>query len=223
MAGFLALLSLSGMGLAGEENDLWLLLSSFEDQEISISALLDLLSSEGYRACMDEGCVMVELSCKEVFLIPNGAERGLADLCLSRPSHLPSHSADCGKSLIRRISPGEVRRDERLSQSNDMLFIKEISALDFPSFPEGGCLEGSRRIGRILSERGYRVRYMFSPGCDGSQGHIWVAAEDHDQPGTWIAVDSLAGITTDDSYYRSSYGFDDIEHLDDVNPTWTIL
>lgn len=47
---------------------------------------------------------------------------------------------------------------------------------------------------------------------------IWVAVEDGDDLGNWLAVDSYYGVMDDAEYYFAPYSFDEFEYLDAINP-----
>ena len=71
-----------------EENELWLLLSSFEDLGITVKDLAFFVVAHGYNAePTNDAYVTVKLSSgKEIYLTPNGASSGLADLWMTPPT-----------------------------------------------------------------------------------------------------------------------------------------
>ena len=73
---------------ASEENDLWLLISSYEDLGISVKDLAFFLATHGYNAEPTDSYVTVKFtSGKEVYLTPNGAGPRLADMWMSPPKN----------------------------------------------------------------------------------------------------------------------------------------
>lgn len=77
---------------ASEENDLWLLLSSYEDIGITTNDLAFLLVTHGYNAkpAPDQSYVVVTLKeGGEVYLTVNGASERLADMWMTPPQKRP--------------------------------------------------------------------------------------------------------------------------------------
>ena len=71
---------------ASEENDLWLLLSSYEDIGITTKDLAFFLVTHGYNAepASNQSYVTVKLKeGKEVYITPNGASPRLGDLWMT--------------------------------------------------------------------------------------------------------------------------------------------
>ena len=74
---------------ASEENDLWLLLSSYEDIGITTKDLAFFLVTHGYNAepASNQSYVTVKLKeGKEVYITPNGASPRLGDLWMTPPT-----------------------------------------------------------------------------------------------------------------------------------------
>jgi hypothetical protein len=198
---------------ADEENDLWLLISSYEDMSISINDLATFLIAHGYNATPGRSYVTVSLSKGSiVYLTPNGASPRLADLWMTPPE--------------KPIGPIRVSYDETIKKnatyvmSSNQQFLKDIRrSILFPLVPIDMCYYGSKQLGIIYTGLGYNVTYMFLP--DG-RGHMWVLVED-DGAGTWLAVDSYYGVMTSAEYYTSPYSFPRFELLDLVVPQWRVI
>jgi hypothetical protein len=198
---------------AEEENDLWLLISSYEDIGISLNDLATFLIAHGYNATPARSYVTVSLSGgNTVYLTPNGASPRLADLWMTPPE--------------KPIGPIRVSYDEAIKKnatyvmSSNPEFVKTISrSVLFPLVPLGMCYEGSKQLGIIYTGLGYNVTYMFHPD---EPGHMWTLVED-DGTETWLAVDSYYGVVTSSDYYATSYSFPRFELLDLVNPQWRVV
>jgi hypothetical protein len=200
-----------------EENELWLQLSSYEDIGITVKDLAFFLETHGYNAEPHDTYVIVKFSSdKEVYLTPNGASPGLADLWMTPPTQL--------SGPVRVIPTEAIKKNMTYVKATNPDFIKAITrTLIFPVAPLGMCFEGSQQVAKTYSSFGYNISYMYDPSAGGyTQGHLWVAVEDRDRRGKWLAVDSYYGIMTDDGYYTSPYSFDDIKYLDSINPSWKV-
>ena len=202
---------------ATEENDLWLLLSSYEDIGITVKDLAFFLVTHGYNAKPEESYVTVTLGDgKEVYLTPNGASPRLADLWMSPPT---------GKSGPVQVIPGDaIKQNTTYKETENADFIKTISRyVIFPVTPLGMCYDGSQKLQITYKNFGYNVIYLYDPSGFDYQGHLWVAVEDKDHAGKWLAVDSYYGAMKDDSYYYTApYSFTDFKYLDSINPKWRI-
>jgi hypothetical protein len=200
-----------------EENDLWLLISSYEDIGITVKDLAFFLETHGYNAEPHDTYVTVKLSSgKEVYLTPNGASPGLADLWMIPPTK---------PSVPVRIIPTEaIKKNLTYVKATNPDFIKAVTrTLIFPVAPLGMCFEGSQQVAKTYSSFGYNITYMYDPSAgEYTQGHLWVSVEDKDRRGKWLAVDSYYGVMTDDVYYTAPYSFDDIKYLDSINPSWRV-
>ncbi|MFZ3093083.1 MAG: hypothetical protein WA127_04600, partial [Methanothrix sp.] len=74
------LLSCLGVSQATQENDLWLLLSSYEDVGITSNDLAFFLATHGFSARPEPSYVVVKLNDRsEVYVTPNGAAPRLGD------------------------------------------------------------------------------------------------------------------------------------------------
>jgi hypothetical protein len=200
-----------------EENDLWLLLSSYEDIGITVKDLAFFLETHGYSAQPQDAYVSVKFSSgKEVYLTPNGAEPRLADLWMTTPSK-PS-------GPIKVIATGAIKINTTYARTTNADLIKAVSRYAiFPVAPLGMCFEGSQQVAKIYSSFGYNITYMYDPSAGGyNQGHLWVLIEDKDIREKWLAVDSYYGSMTDNEYYMAPYSFADIKYLDSINPSWKL-
>jgi hypothetical protein len=201
---------------AGEENDLWLLLSSYEDIGITVKDLAFFLATHGYNAQPEESYVIIKFSDgREVYLTPNGGAARLADLWMEPPS---------GKGGPMQVIPtGAIQLNATYKKSDNADFIKTVSRYTmFPVTPLGMCYDGSLQLEEIYKSFGINVRYMYDPSGFDSQGHLWVTLED-DHSDNWLAVDSYYGVMTDDeSYYYAPYSFEEFKYLDSINPKWSL-
>ncbi len=199
---------------ADEENDLWLLISSYEDIGISVSDLATFLTAHGYIAKPSRSYVTVNFhSGKEVCLTPNGGSPGLADFWMTPPE----------KPIgpVRIGPPDEaIKKNATYKMSSNPEFMKTISrTVLFPLVPLGMCYDGSKQLGTIYTGLGNNVTYMFNPTPD--QGHEWILVDDGNT-NTWLAVDSYYGVMTSSDYYTASYSFPRFELIDMVNPHWRV-
>lgn len=203
---------------ASEENDLWLLLSSYEDIGITMKDLAFFLATHGFDAqpAPDQSYVIVKLKVgKEVYLTPNGASPRLADLWMTPPT------AKTGP--VQVISSDAIRINDTYNMTDNAEFIKKISRYTmFPVTPLGMCYDGSQKLDSTYRDFGYKVIFLYNPSEFDSQGHIWVAVEDKDHPNTWLAVDSYYGVMKESEYYRAPYSFDEFQFLDAINPQWRL-
>jgi len=200
-----------------EENDLWLLLSSYEDISITVSDLAFFLATHGFDAKPEKSYVVVKFSSgKEVYLTPNGAAPGLADLWMTPPSS--------SGGPTRVISSDAVKVNVTYNMTTDQTFIKKVSRyVIFPVTPLGMCYDGSQKLFENYKSFGVNMMYLFDPAGFNSQGHLWIALEDKGQPNTWLAIDSYYGVMTNDEYYyHAPYSFSDFSYLDSVNPRWRV-
>ena len=87
-----------------EENDLWLLISSYEDIGITVKDLAFFLETHSYNAEPHDTYVTVKFSGgKEVYLTPNGASPGLADLWMTPPTKISGPVRVIPTEAIRKI------------------------------------------------------------------------------------------------------------------------
>lgn len=201
---------------AGEENDLWLLLSSYEDIGININDLAFFLATHGYNAQPTQSYVTVKFSSgKEVYLTPNGAAPRLADIWMSPPKNQ--------SGLVQVIPVDAIKTNVTYKKTTDLNFVKEINKVTmFPVSPLGMCYDGSQKLEDIYKSFGYNIIYLYDPSGFNSQGHLWVAVQDKAHSDTWLAVDSYYGTMTDDNYYKAPYSFSDFKYLDSINPNWKV-
>jgi hypothetical protein len=203
---------------ASEENDLWLLLSSYEDIGITTKDLAFFLVTHGYNAepVSNQSYVALKLKeGKEVYITPNGASPRLGDLWMTPPT------SKAGP--VKVISSDAIRINITYKRTNNTEFIKTISRyVIFPVTPLGMCYDGSEKLENAYKSFGCKVIYLYDPSGFASQGHIWVAVEDKDHPDTWLAVDSYYGAKTDPEYYTAPYSFSDFKYLDSINPKWRL-
>lgn len=211
---YLALIS--GTSSCTEVNDLWLLISSYEDIGITVPDLAFFLATHGYNASPEKGYVMVTFSDgDEAYLTPNGAAPRLADLWSEPPTQT---------GPVRVILPDAIQRNVTYDRTENSKFIREVTRrVIFPVTPLGMCYDGSKKLADTYESFNYRVRYMYDPSEWDWQGHLWVIVEDDDKPDLWIAVDSYYGVITEDEYYKAPYSFDGFEHLDAINPEWRLV
>ncbi len=201
---------------ASEENDLWLLLSSYEDIGISVKDLAFFLATHGYNAEPSDSYVVVKFSSgKEVYLTPNGAAPRLADIWMTPPKNQ--------SGLVQVISADAIKSNVTYKKTNDLNFIKAVNKCTiFPVSPLGMCYDGSQKLYDIYKSFGYNTVYLYDPSGFNSQGHLWVALENKDHPDSWLAVDSYYGAMTEDYYYKAPYSFADFKYLDSINPKWRV-
>lgn len=149
-------------------NDLWFLVSSYEDIGITVYDLAKFLIANGFDARPEGSHVMVKLSGGgKVYLTPNGGASGLADLW--------KNPLDESNEPIR-VNYAPVKKNATYHRSYNPDFIKSVSrTVGFPVAPLGECKEGSEQIGRTYNELGYNVTYMYTPN---NPGHEWTLIED---------------------------------------------
>lgn len=206
---------LSGPGGCTEVNDLWLLISSYEDIGITVHDLAFFLATHGFNANPERGYVTVTFSDGEkAYLTPNGAAPRLADLWAEPPT--PT-------GPVRVIVPDAIQRGVIYERTENSRFIREVTRRAiFPVTPLGMCYDGSKKLADTYESFNYRVRYMYDPSEWDWQGHLWVIVEDDGRPDRWIAVDSYYGVMIDDEYYSAPYSFEGFENLDSINPKWRL-
>ena len=200
-----------------EVNELWLLLSSYEDLGITVKDLAYFTITHGYNAEPNENHVTIKLSSgDEVYLTPNGASPGLADLWMTPPTQTTGP--------VRVISTDAIKKNLTYDKAANPDFIKAVTrTLIFPVAPMGMCFDGSQKLTETYSSNGYNTSYMYDPSAGGyTQGHLWVIVEDKDHLEKWLAIDSYYGVMTDELYYTAPYSFDDIKYLNLINPSWKI-
>jgi len=200
----------------GEENDLWLLISSYEDIGITVQDLAFFLATHGYDAEPNKSYVTVELSSgTKMYLTPNGAAPRLADLWDSPPK--PS-----GPVMV--IPADVIQKNVTYVKTVNKALIRDIRQYAmFPVTPLGMCYDGSEALAEIYESFGYDVGYMYDPSEWDWQGHLWVVVEDPDDQNTWLAVDSYYGIMSENEYYSAPYSFTDMKYLDSINPKWRLM
>jgi hypothetical protein len=206
-----------GMSNCAEENDLWLLISSYEDIGITVQDLAFFLATHGYDATPERSYVTVRFSDGSVaYLTPNGGEPRLANLWASPPS--PS-----GPVMV--ILPDAIQKNVTYSKTENSAFIKDVTrSVIFPVTPLGMCYDGSKKLADTYGSFDYRVKYMYDPSEWDWQGHLWTLVEDPKQPDRWLAVDSYYGVMRDDDlYYSAPYSFVEFEYLDSINPKWRLV
>jgi hypothetical protein len=210
------LLLILGMSNCAEENDLWLLISSYEDIGITVQDLAFFLATHGYDATPEGSYVTVRFSDGSMaYLTPNGGEPRLANLWATPPS-------PTGPVMV--ISPDAIQKNVTYSKTDNSAFIKDVTrSVIFPVTPLGMCYDGSKKLADTYGSFSYRVRYMYDPSEWDWQGHLWILVEDPKQPDRWLAVDSYYGVLRDDDqYYSAPYSFDNFEYLDSINPKWKL-
>jgi hypothetical protein len=103
-----------------EENELWLQLSSYEDIGITVKDLAFFLETHGYNAEPHDTYVIVKFSSdKEVYLTPNGASPGLADLWMTPPTQL--------SGPVRVIPTEAIKKNMTYVKATNPDFIKAIT------------------------------------------------------------------------------------------------
>src|SRR5271157_5143232 len=199
------------LSYANEEIDLNLLISSYEDEGITVSDLATFLTLHGYNAQSMDHYVIVKLpSGKNLYLLPNGAETGLASLWVVPPSTQARQSGEKHSEPKLTIKEGEIKKDKTYKKTANKDIVETINKLtNFPVAPLGMCEEGAQILGKTYKNSGYNIYYMVHPNSDNHPGHMWVVVEDPDKKNTWLAVDSYSGpVTKDDDYYYSApYSF----------------
>jgi hypothetical protein len=202
---------------AAEENDLWLLISSYEDIGMTVQDLAFFLATHGYDVTPERSYVTIRLSDgSEAYLTPNGGKPRLADLWA-----LPPNIA-AGPVMV--ILPEAIQKNVTYDKTENLVFIRDVARIVvFPVTPLGMCYDGSKTLADTYGSFGYRVRYMYDPSEWDWQGHLWTLIEDPEQTYRWLAVDSYYGvIRDDDQYYSAQYSFVDFEYLDSINPKWRL-
>lgn len=199
-----------------EENELWLLLSSYEDIGITVQDLAFFLATHGFDATPEKSYVTVTFSSgDEAYLVPNGAAPRLAELWALPP--------DAPSGPVKIIQPDAIKKDITYSKTDNSDFLKEMSRrVMFPVTPLGMCYDGSQKLADTYGSFGYNTTYMYDPSQWDWQGHLWIVVED-DGTDRWVAVDSYYGVVrVDNLYYSAPYSFEDFKYLDSINPKWRI-
>ena len=214
------------LSYANEEIDLNLLISSYEDEGITVSDLATFLTAHGYNAQSSDHYVTAKLpSGKNLYMLPNGAEPGLASLWIVPPSSQAKQSEEKHSEPRMTFKEGEIKKDKTYTKTANRDFIETIGKLTkFPVTPLGMCEEGAQILGKTYKNSGYNIYYMVHPDSDNHPGHMWVMVEDPAQKNTWLAVDSYFGpITKDNDYYYSApYSFQDNNYLKLIEPVLRI-
>jgi len=203
---------------SAEENDLWLLISSYEDIGMTVQDLAFFLATHGYDATPERSYVAVRLSDGTMaYLTPNGGEPRLANLWATPPN--------ISSEPVMVIRPDAIQKNVTYSKTDNSVLMKDVARkVIFPVTPLGMCYDGSKKLADTYESFDYRVRYMYDPSEWDWQGHLWVLVEDSEQPDRWLAVDSYYGVMTDDDqYYSAPYSFEDFEYLDSINPKWRLI
>lgn len=207
-----------------ETTDLWYLVSSYENQKMTTEDLADFLTAHGYQATPHENYVSASVPGKKLYLVPNGVSQGLADIHLIPPSKtgksvniVKSHTSESSHNVSELTRVGyslEIKKGATYTKTNDREFTNAVrKAALFPITPYGMCFEGSKRVGRIYTDLGYRVMYMYNPDNPKGQGHEWILVKD-DAADMWQAVDSYYGTMDGSDYYYAPYSF---PKQDDIN------
>lgn len=205
-----------GASDCAEENDLWLLISSYEDIGITVQDLAFFLATHGFDATPEKSYVTVKFSDgSEAYLTPNGGEARLADLWATPPT-------SSGPVVV--ILPDAIQKNVTYNRTENSRFIKDVTRqVVFPVTPLGMCYDGSKKLADTYGSFGYGVRYMYDPSEWDWQGHLWILVEDPERSDLWLAVDSYYGVMRDDNqYYSAPYSFVDFEYLDSINPKWRL-
>jgi hypothetical protein len=212
----ISMLSCLAVSQATQDNDLWLLLSSYEDIGITAKDLAFFLATHGFSARPEPSYVVVKLNdSREIYVTPNGAAPRLGDLWMSPP--------DTRSGPVQVISSDAIRINLTYRRTDNASFTKTITRYQiFPVTPLGMCYDGSQKLQESYESQGYGSVYMYDPSGFATQGHIWVAVEDKDHPDTWLAVDSYYGAMKDPEYYEAPYSFADFQYLDSINPKWKL-
>lgn len=207
---------------AEETTNLWYLISSYEDQKMNPDDLADFLTAHGYQATPHEGYVVASVPGKRLYLVPNGASPGLADVFLIPPGEYANvYKPQADKSsynalaLTRVAGSLEIKKDVTYTKTSNREFSNAVrEATLFPVTPYGMCFEGSKRMGRIYTDLGYRVVYMYNPDNPPGQGHEWILVNEEAAKDAWQAVDSYYGTMDLSDYYYAPYSF---PKQDDIN------
>jgi hypothetical protein len=205
---------------AEETTDLCFLISSYEDQRMTNADLADFLTAHGYQATPHEGSyVVTSLPEKKLYLVPNGAEQGLADIYLIPPKVAENANIDKSSNDLSALSRApyslDIKKGITYSKTNNIEFANAVRRdAIFPITPYGMCFEGSKRMGRIYSDLGYKVMYTYNPDNPKGQGHEWILVKDEASGDLWQAVDSYYGPVDGSDYYYAPYSF---PKSDDIN------
>ncbi|KQC14426.1 MAG: hypothetical protein APR56_03785, partial [Methanosaeta sp. SDB] len=147
---------LPATAVCAEENDLWLLISSYEDIGITVQDLAFFLATHGFDATPERSYVTVRLSDgSEAYLTPNGGEPRLADLWSEPPT--PT-------GPVRVILPDVIQKNVTYNRTDNIHFIRDVTRqVVFPVTPLGMCYDGSKKLADTYGSFGYGVRYMYDP------------------------------------------------------------
>jgi hypothetical protein len=214
---------------AEETTDLWYLMSSYEDQKITTEDLADFLTAHGYQATPHENYVAANVPGKKLYLVPNGASQGLADVYLIPPrktgenanidKHDDSILSNAASKLTRVPGSLDIKEGVTYTKTNNREFTNAVrKAALFPIAPYGMCFEGSKRMGRIYADLGYNVMYMYNPDNPKGQGHEWILVKDEAAENTWQAVDSYYGTMDMTDYYYAPYSFPKHDNINLIMP-----
>lgn len=213
---------------AEETTDLWFLVSSYEDTQISSYDLAMFLTAHGYQATPREAYVAMKISGKEFYLAPNEASPGLADILMAPPkrseeTHSSDKASESKSQPIRASYSLEIKKDTTYAKSNSREFKEGVrNAVLFPLTPYGMCFDGSSRMGKIYTSLGYHVMYMYNPDNPKGRGHEWVLVEDDNNGNSWQAVDSYYGIMEINDYYWAPYSFPKYDDIKLILPQWQV-
>ena len=210
---------------AEETTDLWYLVSGYEDQKMTTEDLADFLTAHGYQATPHENYVSTSVPGKKLYLVPNGVSLGLADIYLIPPGKTGkssnigmSHSDESSHDVSELTRVGyslEIKKGMTYVKTNNLEFTNAVrKAALFPITPYGMCFEGSKRMGRIYTDLGYKVMYMYNPDNPKGQGHEWILVKDEAAGDIWQAIDSYYGTMDGSDYYYAPYSF---PKQDDIN------
>lgn len=179
--------------------DLSQLVNSYEDQKMSAEDLAIFLTAHGYHAVPHEDYVVASASGKELYIVPNGASKGLADIFQVPPS-------ETGEELVGVADHIDIGMGATYAKTNNREFVNAVrNAALFPIAPSNEFLEGSKRMGRIYTDLGYTVVYMYNPDYAKGQGYKWILVKDEAAENTWQAVDSYYGPVDGSDYYYAPY------------------
>jgi hypothetical protein len=198
-------------------NELWLLISSYEEARLTVDELAFFLATHDYDAEPQDAYVQVNLPGEaKAYLTPIGASPGLADLWKTPPKPTGPVRTLAEDAIFKNASYNEAPGDCEVAEFT-------VEQLIFPVTPLGMCYDGSQKLKDIYSGYSYNVMYMYDPSEWDWQGHLWVVVETPEEPDAWLAVDSYYGIMRTDDYYSAPYSFDDMLYLDYINPKWRLI
>ncbi|MBN1234795.1 MAG: hypothetical protein JW999_01955 [Methanotrichaceae archaeon] len=139
------MLSLNTASAMGEVNDLWFLLSTHEDEKLTLENLAKFLSENGYNAKLNGSYLTVVLSqSEEVYLTPNGLAPGLADMWQTSPKNVPAEPVLVICSYEKKSGDG-IKKNVTYRKTSHEKFVEDIcKSVSFPIAGNGRCCEGSR-------------------------------------------------------------------------------